>query len=58
MKEKRPRGRPKTGTARENSVQIRLTDAELTTIETAAQETPISTWMRNKALAAAKRTQK
>jgi hypothetical protein len=55
MTDKKPRGRPVTGNARTNAVNLRLTDAELETIERAAGETPISTWIRDKAISAAKR---
>ncbi|MBT2484820.1 MULTISPECIES: hypothetical protein [unclassified Microbacterium] len=55
MTDKRPRGRPSTGNARTNAINLRLSDAELALIENAAGEVPPSTWIRDKAVAAAKR---
>jgi hypothetical protein len=53
--EKRPRGRPSTGNARTENINLRLSPAELALIEKAAADTPVSTYIRDKAVAAAKR---
>lgn len=55
MTEKRPRGRPTTGNARTNAVNLRLSDDELSLITSAAEPTSVSTWIRERAVAAAKR---
>lgn len=53
--EKRPRGRPATGNARSKSLPIRLTEAEYETLERAAGDAPVSTWMRETSLRIARR---
>jgi uncharacterized protein (DUF1778 family) len=55
MTDKRPRGRPSTGNARTHAVNLRLSDEELELITRAAGESSVSTWIRERAVAAAKR---
>lgn len=55
MAENRGRGRPPAENPKGSSIMVRVTAEQRELIEQAAGETPVSTWVREKAIAAAKR---